>query len=96
MSKHLTKQEWIEIIKIKNEISMNKAFREYLKITGKQVKIYDLIRRIRNKSNLIDNIGMEALKRNQGSGRPPKRDDSDIPSIINDLTDEQKNEIVES
>ena len=46
---------------------------------------------------MLDNIGMtifETKTRNKHS-RPKKRDDSDIPSIIDKLNDEQKREIIE-
>ncbi|ATZ21255.1 hypothetical protein [Mesoplasma tabanidae] len=96
MSKHLTKEQWINIIKINDELSINKAAIEYLKITGKEVDLKELVRRIRNKRILLDNKVMKALQRKAGSGRPPKRDDSDIPSIIDELNEEQKNEIIEA
>ncbi|WP_164919791.1 hypothetical protein [Mesoplasma florum] len=42
MSKFLTKKQRINIIKINDELSINKAAIEYLKITGKEVGLKEL------------------------------------------------------
>ncbi|ATI73649.1 IS3 family transposase [Mesoplasma florum] len=102
MSKNLKIEEWIEVIKIFNLYGSEKAIEKYCKFSNLKLNSYrskiNLRTRIRDKSILVDNYGMKTLKRKQGSGRPnkkPLRDDSDIPSIIDKLNDEQLKEIAE-
>ncbi|WP_035026160.1 hypothetical protein, partial [Williamsoniiplasma lucivorax] len=91
MPKQLTKQQWINVIEIYKKQGISDAVKSYLKIRKHNPNLKELRRWIRKKAKLLDNLGMEAFKSKKGSGRPNKRDDSDIPQIINDLTEEQKN-----
>ena len=94
MSKNLTKDEWLKVIKTYRESGAWEAEEQYRNIKGDfQMNGQDLRTRIRLKSKMLDNIGMTILESKQG--RPKKRDDSDIPSIIDKLNDEQKREIIE-
>lgn len=95
MSKNLTKKQWIEIIKIYKNEGENNAIKIYLNHKPSVMDISHLKQRIRLKSNLVDNNGMKTLNRVKGSGRPKQRDDSDIPDIIDELTEIQKREILE-
>ncbi|PPE05799.1 IS3 family transposase [Williamsoniiplasma lucivorax] len=95
MPKQLTKQQWINVIEIYKKQGISDAVKSYLKIRKHNPNLKELRRWIRKKAKLLDNLGMEAFKSKKGSGRLNKRDDSDIPQIINDLTEEQKNEILE-
>ncbi|QGS51439.1 hypothetical protein [Spiroplasma tabanidicola] len=95
MSKNLTIEQWAEIIGIYKTKGIKIAEQEYRKFKLKEIKFsQNLQKRIKQKAYLLDNYGMKSLKRKKGSGRHKKRDDSDIPGIINDLTEEQKREII--
>lgn len=98
MSKNLKKDEWLRVIETYRKNGTWEAEKQYRKITDNfQIKGRELRARIRLKSKMLDNIGMtifETKTRNK-QGRPRKRDDSDIPSIIDKLNDEQKREIIE-
>ncbi|AOG60422.1 transposase [Spiroplasma helicoides] len=96
MSKNLTVEEWMKIIQIYKKQGIQIAEQEYRIIKAKQIKFSQFIKkRIKQKTYLVDNYGMKSLNRKKGSGRYKKRDDSDIPGIISDLTEEQKREIIE-
>lgn len=97
MSKNLTKEQWIKVLKIYEKYGVNKAINLYNKINGKYVKERFLRKRIRQKYLLVQNKGMKSLNRKpgSGSGRKPKIDNSDIPEIIDDLTEDQKRQIIE-
>lgn len=94
MAKNLTIKQWLKVIKNYNSNGIQKAVNSYLNYKKANIN-QELKNRIRKKANLYNNKGMEILNRRNGSGRPKKRDDSDIPSIIDDLTEEQKREIIE-
>ncbi|QEH61374.1 hypothetical protein SCHIN_v1c01760 [Spiroplasma chinense] len=96
MSKNLTINQWIFIIGIYKEDGLMKAVNEYKQLTGKTTKNCYIQRVIKSKVYLVDNKGMNALIRTKGSGRPKSRDDSDIPSIIDELNKDEKREIIES
>ncbi|WP_198514020.1 DDE-type integrase/transposase/recombinase [Williamsoniiplasma luminosum] len=95
MSKQLTTSEWVEIVEIYNKKGIDLAVTEYLKTRDKNLHLKDARKRIRKKAKLLDNLGMQEYKKKKINGRPLKRDDSDIPGIIDKLNEEQKREIIE-
>jgi putative transposase len=100
MAKNLTIDQWIATIHIYKEMGIMKAQDFYL--TFSKVKCtYDLRKRIKKKAKLYDNMGMIALQRKPGSGRPigrpnlSKKPKNDINEIFDILNEEQKKEIIE-
>lgn len=67
------------------------AYKKYVSLSKTSARPKSIKDRIRIKVKMVDNYGMEAFNRKPGGGgRPAKRDDSDIPSIIDELNEEQK------
>lgn len=97
MSRNLKKEEWVHVISIYKTHGIYAAAQKYCKMTDfikKSKKSANWLRnRIIKKAKLVDNYGMSKLNRVKGSGRAKKRDDSDIPGIINELNEEQLKEI---
>lgn len=76
MTKNLNSKEWVQVINIYKDKGFYEAMKIYCAITGFQTNykygIKEWKRRIKNKTILLDNNGMKALKRKAGSGRPKK------------------------
>lgn len=95
MAKHIKTKEWIEVIDLYKKFDRNSAVNTYRSLSGSKSSYKFICKLIANKIRMINNYGMNTLIRTKGSGRPRKRDDSDIPSIIDDLNEEEKREIIE-
>ena len=90
MSKNLTEKQWLRIIKMYKNNQMDLAIENYIRWTGrKNIIFWQLRNRIKNKSKMLDNQNMKKVK----TIKSKKRDDSDIPNIVNELTIEQLKEI---
>jgi putative transposase len=100
MAKNLTIDQWITTIHLYKKMGIEIAQNYYLTFSEVEHK-YDLKKRIKNKAKLYDNIGMIALQRKPGSGRPKgspnlsKKPKNDINEIFDILNEEQKKEIIE-
>lgn len=95
MAKHLNEEQWIYISSIQKKYGIDYAISQYILLSGSTSIRKTIRKHISKKIILIDNNDMNKLDRKKGSGRPKKRDDSDIPSIIDELTEAEKREILE-
>lgn len=101
MSKQITINQWIKVIKIRKNLGNKEAYKYYLSINDSNITYRNFVNLSSRKIKIIDNNNMKTLKRKPGSGfkstgRTKKRDDSDIPSIIDELNEEEKREIIEN
>jgi putative transposase len=95
MAKHLTKTQWIHIADLACEYGYKYAVENYRVLTSSKAR-YDTIQRAIHKAIIfIDNNLMNELSKKRGAGKHKKRDDSDIPAIIDELNEEEKREIIE-
>jgi putative transposase len=95
MAKHLTKTQWIHIADLACEYGYKYAVENYRALTSSKAR-YDTIQRAIHKAIIfIDNNLMNELSKKRGAGKHKKRDDSDIPAIIDELNEEEKREIIE-
>jgi putative transposase len=100
MAKNLTINQWITTIHLYKKMGIEIAQNYYLTFSEVEHK-YDLKKRIKKKVKLYDNMGMIALRKKLGSGRPKgspnlsKEPKNDINEIFDILNEEQKKEIIE-
>jgi hypothetical protein len=100
MAKNLTIDQWITTIHLYKKMGIEIAQNYYLTFSEVEHK-YVLKKRIKKKAKLYDNMGMIALQRKLGSGRPKgipnlsKKPKNDINEIFDILNEEQKKEIIE-